>query len=163
MEPYETKTVVKKIPTEFEVKFYYDEMYDTSHMGHFSNNWESGAIDRELSGDLQRHEYRYWIPTPGGENWEDYKISCRKWYTDHGYSKHEAGIAAHQHRAQDYQRVQGLLNQDWHYMIVEVSCAWGEFNLGGIESDSDESYIDEVINDLIISLIDQKSITVRIR
>ncbi len=168
--PYEQEIIVRDIPTEFTVKFYQDDIDDFSHMGNYSDQWSPGAIDRELAEDVSyfryTNSYRYWIPTPGCEDWESYQKSTRKWYQKHGYNKHQSSIAAHQHRAQDFNRMVAYGRGDWYYMLIVVESAWGQESLGGIESDSDDyspDYIQSIIDGLIDSLIEQKEITVRIR
>ena len=160
---YETEKVESLVPVDLTVNKHMDYDADISFMGYFSNDWSPGAIDRELSGGpFEQHDYKYWIPTPGGGSWEDYLISCRKWYTDNGYTKHEAGTAAHQHRAQDYQRICGLIQGEWMFLGIEVVAPWGSASLWGIASDC-EDHIEEVTNDLIHEVLQQDSITVKIR
>lgn len=153
---YNTEERAAKLPIPYTVNFHYDEPRH-DYMGHFSDQWQPGAIDRQEAGTAGRREYRYWIPTPGGESWEAYQRSTRAWYTNHGYNKHQAGTAAHQHRAQDWRRIEGLLRDDWHYMGIEVVTAWGNESLWGIESDSGEEYIEEVIADLLHGLLNSVS------
>lgn len=163
-QPFETEQITRDIPTEFTVKRYMDHDADTSWLGHYSNRWESGAIDREAAGDYNRNEYQYWIPTPGGSTWDDYQRETHNWYTERGYSKHESGIAAHQHRAADYRRICALERGDWHFLGIVVESPWGESaSLWGIESDSDDSHFEEVIDSLIAELVEQKTITIRVR
>ncbi len=161
----ESKKITRDIPTEFTVNFHYDDSPDISWMGHFAARWEPGAIDRVAAGEsLDRHAHEYWIPTPGCENWQDYQRSTRAWYTQRGYSKHESSMAAHMHRAADYRRIVRFVNDDWHFMGIEVVAPWGESDsLWGIESDSGDDNIEEIITDLIDTLIESKTVIVKIR
>jgi hypothetical protein len=103
---------------------------DLSYLGKYTSKHEEGAIDRQERGDMGRNEYRYFVPAMTGE---------------------ETGNP--DSPEQDYQRAEDYNKQGWCMMGV-FAAAKIEVNgvcsiirsggLWGIESDSEESYFQEV-------------------
>jgi hypothetical protein len=140
-------------------KTIYDELPDTSFLGKYTDEVNDWYIDREQGeyiAILQKdedyelpskgREYRFFNPCAGGEEegTEDYQK----------YGK------------QDFERMESLNNGNWFFMgietIAEVHTSQDGKNwlintlssggLWGIESDSDNSYIEEVNNEQINEL-----------
>lgn len=113
---------------------------DLSFIGEYSNEPADKAhtVDRQKRGDMQRHEYRYFIATNSGAETGN-RLSV----------------------GQDYKRYEAYNNGDWYMMYIrakvtlEIPMGNGHTitqeiespGLFGIESDSDDSYFDEVFKD----------------
>ena len=88
---------------------------DLSWIGEYSNTLEKGGIDREERGDMGRHEYRFFNPQPGLEEYVE----------------------------QEYERMQAYNRGEWWMegCVVTVSCGGvtASDSLWGIESDREEN------------------------
>lgn len=113
----------------------YDPDPDLSHLGEYSDKPEPGHIPRENVG---RGEYGYFIPAMTGE---------------------ETGNP--DSPRQDYERMESYNRGEWYmcYCYAEavvvvdgVRQKIRSAGLGGVESDSDKSYFDEVKGDELSSL-----------
>jgi hypothetical protein len=136
-----------------------DESPDTSYLGEYTDEIADWAIERssgeyvaELPDDFEipprGREYRFFVPYAGGEE------AGTKEYKEYG--------------KQDYARSEAMNRGDWcHvgiYAEAEVSREIGQgcrrlqsfrsSGLWGIESDSDESYIDETAREELANLKD---------
>lgn len=114
---------------DIEVKTETDDYPDTSWIGHFSNSWEFGAIDRKRTRDYSRHEYRYFIPTCGCDSFKNQKT--RK---DKAYFMKSALL--------DHRYFEDLNNGNKWFNVVVVTASidgieLGFDSLGGVESDYD--------------------------
>lgn len=122
------------------VRWVYDEDPDLSWIGKWTDKWEEGAMERESVG---RNEYKYFVPAIKEE--EHYKGLVEK-----GYTKRGARRMARRYNKQDLNRMEGF-GDGWFTMgcIVTVSIGGIEAydSLWGIESNSDEVYLEEVIED----------------
>ncbi len=122
-----------------------DEMPDNSYLGHYSNNWETGAIDRKRMGNYGRNEYRYFIPSPGCEVFPHNK--------SRGYKAEWMRAAL-----QDYKYFEKLNNGiEWFEVIIVTASKngieLGSASLWGIESSADDSYRIQICNELIAEAI----------
>lgn len=110
-----------------------DTYPDLSWLGEYSNTPDAVHIDREERGDMGRHEYRYFNMS---SNYEDETPENQQKYME-----------------QDYKRMQDYNRNEWCMLflicearvvvngIVQTVTSGG---LGGVESDSDDSYFEEI-------------------
>lgn len=115
---YNVGNVIVKIKTVYD-----DSFQDASAIGYYSNTWEFGAIDRFRSNRwVNNREYRYFIPTPACENWENYYKSTREYYNKNGYSKHESHVLTMSHRYENFNLAEDLNNGNKYYIgiVAEV-------------------------------------------
>jgi hypothetical protein len=124
---------------------------DLSWLGKYISRFEPGAIDRSFGGSrsLDRNEYRYFMP----ENPVDVKAESAC-YSKKGMSKHEANCAARSMIYTDYEEMEAINNghKDFIGIVAVVSYDGreiGESSLWGIESDSYEDQMHDVIYDAI--------------
>lgn len=117
--------------------------YDDT-LGKYINEYQAGAIDRQERGDMRRGEFRYFLPAMSGED------------TGNPDSPE-----------QDYQRAEALNRGEWCYVgiraSVRLSIPVGNGTsilqtistpgLWGIESDSDQEYIDSVFKEECDTLV----------
>jgi hypothetical protein len=117
-----------------------DDCPDISHLGEYSNSpGESDrTIDRQKRGEQSRGEYRYFIAAMSGE---------------------ETGNPASVE--QDYQRAEAFNRGDWHLVVIHarasvrvngVSQTVSSGYMGGVESDSGDSYFEEIQSDQLSEL-----------
>lgn len=128
---------------------------DLSWIGEFTDkpNWNEQdkhlIIDREARGERGNGEYRYFVCAYD-------LLDAKKWYKDHGYSKHDCAMLPRKHALEDYERMQAYNRGDWGMMGIVVSIP--EFDvqnsLWGIETDS-EGYQEEIIQELIYECISE--------
>jgi hypothetical protein len=137
---------------EYKIVTDYDEIADFSLMGEYTNNpdYSHLVIDREMNGDMGYHECRYWESAQTLKELE----SSRKWFQEHGYSKHDSYELPRSYVRQDYARMEAYDRGDWCYLFITVTAVLDGMelafaSLGGIESDSDADYIEEITNELI--------------
>ncbi len=115
---------------------------DTSWIGEYHSDQRDGAIDRKERGDMERGDYRYWSPANTAEE-----------------TGNQDSVE------QDYQRSESLSGGDWCFMGVwceaEVQLASAvcqhirSGGLWGIESDSDDDYLDQVECEQLAELREQ--------
>lgn len=154
-----TKAKAKVKPRIVDVKLYRKiddlQLDHTSHLGEYANRPTSEySIDRQERNDMERNEYRYFNPSSN--------------YVDK-HDKLRDGITPDECRTyveQDYKRMESLNRGDWCYVgiyaIAHVQLLDGgpvqeihSVGLWGIESDSDDSYFNDVRDKEIGSLIAQ--------
>ena len=130
------------------IKQYFDSDPDTSFLGEYSNKRAKFSFDRQFLGDMNRNEYRYFNPYPNPLTGKTQK------------EKKEL----YQWAKQNYERMESLNNQNWFFfgLVVEAEIIINGViqnissgGLWGIESDSDRSYLQEIIKDEITDLKDQ--------
>lgn len=111
-----------------------------SFLGEYSNDASANSIDRQERGDMGRHEYRYFTPAMTG-----------------------AETGNPDSPEQDYNRCEAYNRGDWWmlgiYAIAEVIVGGTiqrlrSGGLWGIESDSDQAYLDEVGHEQLAELAD---------
>lgn len=143
------------------IKHMIDESPDTSWMGKIYDSWQPGSIERSKH-DLYdpsgfRGEMLYYVP-------DDAHLfeETRRYYQQHGYSRHEAYTQARQQVIEDYNRLIGYYNELWYFIGVVVTVELDGIEIGydalwGIESDSGD-YIKEVEQECIAeALADAKT------
>ncbi len=119
-----------------------DDCPDTSWIGEYHSDHRDGAIDRKERGDMGRNEYRFFLPAMTAEQ------------TGNPDSPE-----------QDYARMEGYNRGDWGMIGI-----WAEAEvvltgntvqhirsggLWGIESDSDNDYLDQVECEQLAELREQ--------
>jgi len=114
---------------------------DTSFLGEFSDKWETGAFDRRKTGDYERGQFQYFIPSPGCETYAEAKKRGKKNLTEW---VHQAKYA--------HVRVEKIARGDISYIGVIAKAfkngvLLGEGSLWGVESDSGSKYLDDVANE----------------
>ncbi len=129
-----------------DVKFYTecDDCPDLSLLGKYTDTWEENAIDRKSDDRYGRYaaygEYRYFVPALTGE---------------------ETGNP--DSPEQDYQRAEAYNRGDWTVLycyaratvvIGSISQTMRSGGLGGVESDSDASYFEEIKQEELATLRD---------
>lgn len=128
-----------------------DDSPDTSYMGEYSHNWETGAIDRKQTRDMERNEYRYFIPSPGCDTLENIYRRTKGKPT----KERRKEIAEFMRYAmQDYKRIESLNRGDWCFIgIIAKVCKHnvelGSASLWGIESNCDDNYKEEIENEMV--------------
>lgn len=126
----------------------HDEYNDLGDLGSISDRNLYGAIKRptsELDYETRRSlrwstDYYYYIPSGNYQG-------TREWYTEKGYSKHDAAMAEKSYYMRDLKRLLALYRGDWCYIGIVVTVEHDGIELGsaslwGIESDTD--YKDEI-------------------
>lgn len=128
-----------------------DYRHELDYLGSISDRNLYGAIKRptsELDYETQRSlrwstDYYYYIPSGNYQG-------TREWYTEKGYSKHEAAMAEKSYYIQDLKRLLSLYWGNWCYIGIVVTVEHNGIELGsasiwGVESDSDYSdYIEDL-------------------
>ncbi len=116
-----------------------DEYPDLSWIGVFRN----GNVDRDIVDGLVNHRRRRGDSRqyPSFAPANDY-VDVRKWYADHGYSKHAADCNAKRQVLEDYNRLadygDGWISLRWHIEVCNADGAEAYADAcGGFESDSD--------------------------
>jgi hypothetical protein len=115
-----------------------DDYPDLSWLGAFSNTPKEGAIDHhEHTGDARA--YRYFNP---GNTYADASPRMRKKYIE-----------------ADYVRLRSY-GDAWHMttLLVEIKLAGhviAEDSLGGVPNDDDGKYVDERIDEMVASALDE--------
>lgn len=113
------------------VRHMVDDNPDTSYLGEYSSHDADDAIDREERGDMNRGEYRYFIP------------------------------ANPEYGEQDYDRMESLNRGEWCYLGIRAEAEVivngtvqriTSGGLWGIESDSDKEYFAEVATEQLAEL-----------
>jgi len=146
-------------PQDYATEDEYDEaMVDYALVYDEWNDKGRREILAEVSNRYQWGEYRYFKPCAGGENEPGGK------YTDQEGIEHTISVEEWTKWAvQDYERVESMNRGDWCFVgvVVEIDapvcsrCGHVErltASLWGIASDSDDSYFEEVRDDLIREL-----------
>jgi len=115
-------------------------------LGKFTDTWEEGALNHHKKTRFGgRHQYKWFIPASSVEE-------QRKFLIGTGFSKGVAEETARKCIENDYQRADGF-GHEWHFITIAVTASRCGINLGastlsGIESDSGDEYIEEVIDDV---------------
>lgn len=109
-----------------------DETPDLSFMGEYSDTPKEGAIDRKESGDWEPRELRYFNPAIPEYADEDYKRM--EAYNDGQWNMVGIQAVAEVHLSQDD-------GHTWNIQRIKSPGLWG------IESDSDDSYKEEVYSE----------------
>jgi hypothetical protein len=141
------------VETEFElggfqisISEHADQYGAPDHLGRFTETWEEGAISHHGKSRYGgRGEPKWYIPEESVE-------SIRKYYSSVGYSKQQAEEMARYQIEQDYQRADAF-GHEWHYNTVVATASrcgvtLGEACMGGVESDADDGYLQEVVDEL---------------
>ncbi len=130
------------------IKQYFDSDPDTSFLGEYSNKRAKFSFDRQFLGDMNRNEYRYFNPYPNPLEGKTQKE--RK--------------ELYQWAKQNYERMESLNNQNWFFFGLKAEAEIiingviqniSSGGLWGIESDSNRSYIEDIIKEEIADLKDQ--------
>lgn len=146
----------------FEIEEKEDNDPDLSYLGEFTDKWEPGALNHFAKqyghNGRDNREYKWFVPC-------NTYASHRKGLIEMKYGKVLADSLAREYVAQDYKRSKDY--GTYWYMVGIVVTAYvndieiGTASLWGIETDSDESYKTETIEELkheIMASIDLKAI-----
>jgi len=140
----------------------YDDDPDLSWLGKFSNEWSQGAIDRKRFGDWDPSEMRYFIPCNhwphNPKNWAHVSAEDLK----NVIAKHRTLKKADwTYALEDMRRLESFGDR-WvtigiyakaRIVIGNVLQTIRSGGLWGIESDSDESYIESIEVEELADLI----------
>lgn len=121
---------------------------DLSYLGEYTDD-STDAIKRSQYKNSSK--YQYFKPA------QSYN-KIRKWYHENGYSKGNCDFYARQQRQQDFERMESYELQDWYVMGIVAKCEvkysigngsyrlehFTSGGLWGIESDSEQKYIDDI-------------------
>ena len=132
-----------------------DPTPDLSYLGEFSNrpkNDESIPVPAGWIG------YREWLGQ--GKMWYTPMNSIaesRAWFTQHGYSKHDAYTLSRDYAIRDMKRILDYYRDEWYMLDLGAVVTYngadiGEDWLGGVESDSGD-YLKELFDELITEAI----------
>lgn len=140
----------------------YDDNPDLSWLGKFSDKWAPGAIDRKRFGNWEPREMRYFIPCNhwphNPKNWDHVSEEDLK----NVIAKHRTLKKADWTYALEDMRRLETFGDRWVtigiyakamivirnvYQTIQSGVLWG------IESDSDESYIDSIEVEVLADLI----------
>ncbi len=135
---------------QFSVKWSFDTQGDSSYLGTFTDKYSRGVIER--TGINPSREYRYFKPEITEQEHFDGLRKIMKG-SRHEYSVKCARELARSYVERDYQRLESLNNGYWTFEACDVTLKLdnvviGSASLGGIESDIDQSYQDEIIAEL---------------
>jgi hypothetical protein len=144
---------VSEFTVEITVYNEHDLYPDTSWLGEFFDTPQPDSIktDRQLwIGETFYNDSAYYVPMNS-------LAEARTWYTEHGYSKHDAYTQARAQTLASMHRLLDYHNDQWDLIslgaVVTVNGAEiGEDWIGGVESDSGD-YLDELTNELIDNAI----------
>lgn len=143
-EPWEHKEWTKYgFGFDFDVRIEPDHYFDdTSDLGEFTSKWQEGAI-RHDTGVF--HSYQWFVPLESVE-------TLRREFSRYGFARHEADLMAREIVRKNYKRACDY-GETWHHVVVTVKASregvvLGCASLGGIDSDSDDSYFAEVALEL---------------
>lgn len=139
-------------PFTFVIKRVVDESPDLSYLGSYSMQDQPGSIER--TGWQANREFRYFIPA---QTEQDHFDSLREMVNPADSRKRNYGVAsarklARTYVTQDFERMESYGNS-WNMtgLIVDLKFqdrVIGTASLWRIESDSDDSYFEEMIADL---------------
>lgn len=141
---------------QFSVKWNFDEYEDSSYIRTFTDEYSDGVIERNPDSRFGRYarfgEYRYFKPEITEQEHFDMLRKDMKG-SRHEYSVKRARELARLYVEQDHQRLESLNKGYWTFMECYVTVKLdnhviGSASLGGVESDIDQAYRDEIITEL---------------
>lgn len=138
---------VSKQGKAYQVEYIIDESPDLSFYGKYTDkpDYNYLVIDRVKEGDYDRNEYKYFETTI-----EVSEIDSFLPYS--GNNRKIATMKAWHSARLDYKAMEAYNKGDWNMIGIRVTDTTDSNQsaaLWGIESNSDESYLKDTINDLI--------------
>lgn len=125
----------------FEVDY---DFSDIDHLGAYKSKWCAGCIKRDPD-TVGRRDSAYFLPSNDARSHAETLI-------DMGYSKGVAWELAQSYVVRDFERAEQF-GKDWVYCYASLTASYDDVKLAresiaGIESDCEEGYIKEAVQEL---------------